>query len=187
MKILAFIGSPRKNGNLTKIIEAICEKPLEEGCDVRLVRLYDANIKGCLNCKMCKSGEVDLCVQKDMMTEELIPAIIEADCIIIGTPVYMGHISGVTKVFVDRWFTFFDNNFRTRHIKGKKLITVTTSMAPAGRYTEVSEYLSKWFIEFFQLNLVGKITAGGLEHPGDILKKPEILEQARRLGELLLR
>lgn len=68
-----------------------------------------------------QANKVEYCSINDKMTE-LLPKIADADCIIVGTPVYMVHVSGYTKNFLDRLFTFFvESNHTTRLLPGKSI------------------------------------------------------------------
>lgn len=117
---------------------------------------------------------------------ELLPKIADADCIIVGTPVYMVHVSGYTKNFLDRLFTFFvESNHTTRLLPGKKYITVTCSGAPAEAFKNVTEYLNQIFGDYSQMVNSGNIIAGNLHSKDDILSQQEIFNQAEEIGQKL--
>ena len=99
MKILAIIGSPRKNGTITKLAEQIIEGAQKNSNETELINLYDYEINPCLGDWACvKLGK---CHIKDDF-ENIYNKLIEADVIILGSPVYWANISGVMKNFFDR-------------------------------------------------------------------------------------
>ena len=106
MKILAFMGSPRKNGNTAKLLNCIKEA-LPETDEMEIISLTDYKISGCMGCSHCQSDtEHFVCVQNDD-GNMLLHKIINADCVIYGTPLYGHNYSGQLKVFLDRHIPLF--------------------------------------------------------------------------------
>ena len=183
MHILAFNGSPSKNGSGAVLIGAILAAAKQNGHTAEVVNLYSKQIKGCLACDKCKDSTPECAVKDDMAA--ITRKIIKADCLIISSPVYMGQISGVMKTFLDRWCVFFDRGFKLRHIPGKQLVTIVTSGAPAPTYKSVADYLNKWLGGFFKMKLAGSIVAGGLTSPGAVKKQAAVMKQAAAIGRAL--
>ena len=99
MKILAIIGTNRKKGNITKLCEKILEGANENGHQSELINLYDYKINYCRGCWACTSnGE---CSQKDDFNQ-VYNKVVDADVIIISSPVYWGNITAIMKNFFDR-------------------------------------------------------------------------------------
>lgn len=180
MKLLAFNGSPRTDGSTAKLIDAICSGAEEKGHEVKKVNLYSIKISGCRACEACKERKVEFCALPDDITE-LMPEIVDADCLIIGSPVYFGQISGHTKCLIDRFFTFINKGFTVRYINDKKIITVLTSGAPTEVFSPVSQnYLKYWFNDFMKMKVINQIVQGSL--PEEENKLNEALRQAREIG-----
>jgi len=138
----------------------------------------------CLDCKNAKKIHKErYCIHNDLMTTSVIPTLIQSDVIIISSPVYMGHITGITKTFLDRWYTFIDDDYKIRFLTGKKFITVITSGAPDEIFKKVSEYLDYWLANFFKLEKIEQIHAGDLMGTGAIVEKEELLKKAYTLGK----
>jgi multimeric flavodoxin WrbA len=185
MKVIAFVGSPRKDGNTSKIINSLCAGLEENNHEVEIYNLSDLDIKGCRACGACQSNKVDYCSINDKMTT-LLPKIADADCIVVGTPVYMLQVTGITKNFLDRLLPFFvQSNHTVKCLPGKKYITVTCSGAPAEAFKNVTEYLNTLFSDYFKMENCGNIIAGGLSTTDDIIKQAEILKQAEDMGQKL--
>jgi multimeric flavodoxin WrbA len=185
MKVMAFVGSSRKNGNTEKIVNSICTGIRENGNDVEVYNLSELDNKGCMACSSCQLKKVDFCAIDDKLTT-LLPKIADADCIILATPIYMLNLSGHTKNFIDRLFTFFlQSNHTTRYLSGKKYITVTCSGAPAEIFKNVTEYLNQLFGSSFQMENAGNIIAGSLRNKDDVMERPEILKLAEDMGRKL--
>jgi multimeric flavodoxin WrbA len=103
-RFVGISGSPVKNSNTHLLLEESL-KPLQERNDTE-IQLFDAgrmNISDCVHCNHCliKQTPEKLCsIQDDM--ETLYRAIIEADALILATPVYFGRLSGYLAKVIDR-------------------------------------------------------------------------------------
>lgn len=120
MKIMAFVGSPRKNGNTAKVVNAICKGAKESGHAVDIYNLSEIDNMGCIACDACQLEKVDFCSIDDKVTT-LLPQIAKADCLIVGTPIYMLQVSGVTKNFLDRLRPFLKPDLTAKHLPGKNI------------------------------------------------------------------
>jgi multimeric flavodoxin WrbA len=185
MKVLAIIGSPRKNGNTSAMVNAACKGATLAGHETEVIYLTDLNIHGCMACGACKTERVEYCAINDDM-QQLYKSIIAADCLVLGSPIYMGQVTGQMKNFFDRLYAFMDINNQIHHLPGKRYITVTASGAPAEAYRSVSDYLNKWLGEFSQMQLVKNIVGGALLGPTDAINsQPELLAEAEGAGRSL--
>jgi Multimeric flavodoxin WrbA len=100
MKILAFNGSPRTNGNTRQLID-ICLKPLQEkGYDTEIIQVGGTLLHGCSACLSCrKTGQ---CIFKDDPINEWAEKIKTADAIILASPTYYANMTSEMKAFIDR-------------------------------------------------------------------------------------
>lgn len=183
MKIMAFVGSPRKTGNTAKIVNAICKGARESGHEVDIYNLSEIDNMGCIACDACQLEKVDFCSVDGKVTA-LLPQMAKTDCLIVGTPIYMLQVSGVTKNFLDRLRPFLKPDLTAKHLPGKKYITVTCSGAPAAVFSNVTEYLNQLF-GYFDMGNAGNIVAGNLQEKDDIIRQSKILEEAEEMGKKL--
>jgi len=88
--------------------------------DTKLVSLYGKNINGCQHCNWCLRGQKkgQFCHQKDDMNE-IYPLILEADGLVLASPVYFGRLSGHLANFVDRLRVFVHGNYYGGKLKDK--------------------------------------------------------------------
>lgn len=70
-----------------------------QGCQVTFLNINDFDIKPCIGCEKCM--RIGGCSLEDDALK-LLNEIKNCDGIIIGTPVYLRHISGYLKVLIDR-------------------------------------------------------------------------------------
>ncbi len=103
MKVVAFNGSPRKEGNTYTAISLAAAKLEEQGIEVEIIHVGNKMIRGCLACNQCVKNRDERCVVKDEVNE-WIQKMKEADGIIIGSPTHYSAIGGTMKSFLDRAF-----------------------------------------------------------------------------------
>jgi len=103
MKVVAFNGSPKKEGNTYHGIKMVAEELEKEGIEVEIIHVGNKNIRGCLACNGCAKNQDEKCVIKDEVNE-WIQKMKEADGIILGSPVHYASVGGTMKSFLDRAF-----------------------------------------------------------------------------------
>jgi len=102
MKVIAFNGSARKDGNTAKLINYAFEELNREGIDTELVQLSGRPLHGCIACYKCFSSKDRRCAVTDDIANECIEKMDRADGIIIGSPTYFAGITPEAKALIDR-------------------------------------------------------------------------------------
>lgn len=102
MKVVAFNGSPRPNGNTAQSIRIVLTELQKEGIDTEFVQLGGRKVFGCLSCGKCRETKNNRCVRQDDEMNIFIQKIQEADGIIIGSPTYFSNVSTEVKALIDR-------------------------------------------------------------------------------------
>lgn len=98
-KVLIISSSPRRNGNSDILCDAFAKGASESGNEVEKVFILKKNIGYCMGCGVCNSTHK--CVQKDDMAE-ILDKMVDADVIVLATPVYFYSVCGQMKTFIDR-------------------------------------------------------------------------------------
>ncbi|MGA2141832.1 MAG: flavodoxin family protein [Brevinematales bacterium] len=104
MYTIAVNGSPRKKWNTAMLLESALKGAAEAGSKTEMINLYDFNYKGCISCFECKrhgGRSFGKCAVKDGLAPVL-EKIGKADALIIGSPIYIGSITGETRSFLER-------------------------------------------------------------------------------------
>ena len=102
MKVVAFNGSGRKNGNTAMLIEHAF-KPLEAaGIETEMVQLAGNTIRGCTACYKCVENKDQRCAITGDIINDCIAKMIEADGIILASPTYVADVSAELKALIDR-------------------------------------------------------------------------------------
>ena len=102
MKLVLFMGSPRKNGNTAALAAPFLEECGQLGVEVETVWLYDKTILPCLGCKTCQDRIDGLgCVREDDVPD-LFGAMERSDTIVLATPIYGWFCTAPMKALMDR-------------------------------------------------------------------------------------
>ena len=118
-KVLILSGSPRKGGNSDILCDEFMRGSLTSGNQVEKIRVSDKKIDFCSSCYYCqKSGGV--CAKKDDMAEVL-QKMIDADVIVLASPVYFYSIDAQLKALIDRTVA------RWTEVKNKEFYYIVTS------------------------------------------------------------
>lgn len=101
-KILVVQGGGRAHGNTAQLVEQFKQGAEEAGNQIEVISLIKHQVNGCLGCNACRYGKP--CVQNDCFNE-MIPKIMEADCIVFASPLYYWSISSRLKAFLERFYS----------------------------------------------------------------------------------
>lgn len=178
MKVIGINGSVRKNGNTAIIICKVFDELNKEGIETELVQLADYDIKPCRACFAC-AGKGRCVFDKDGFNE-VFGRMVEADGIILGSPVYSADVSSVMKAFLDRGGVVVATNpGLLRHKVGASVAAVRR----AGGMTAIDT------MNHFMLNkemiVVGSTYWNMVygKNIGDVLTDDEGMSNIRNLGQ----
>lgn len=174
MKVVAFNGSPRKGGN-TEICLKLIEKELNaQGIDMEIVQV-GTKAKPCLACYRCLETGDGHCVQQDEVNA-WIDKMVEADGIILASPVYYGGIAGGMKCFLDR--AFLTAGGKLHHKVGAAVVTLRRS-GGLETYQQLNAYMNT--MEMVMATSDYWQAAHGLEK-GEVTQDTEGVEVMQKLG-----
>jgi multimeric flavodoxin WrbA len=128
MNVVAFNGSPNKNGNTFHAIQMVADALAQEGITTEIIHVGNKAIRGCLACGQCFKKRNEQCVQTDDPVNECIQKMKAADGILLGSPVHFSAIGGTMKSFLDRVFYVTGvNDSMLRHKVGAAVVAVRRS------------------------------------------------------------
>lgn len=102
MKVVAFNGSARKDGNTAMLINCVFDELQEEGIATELVQLAGRHPHGCIACYRCFERKNRRCAVDTDCMNECIEKMIESDGIILASPTYFADVSTELKAVIDR-------------------------------------------------------------------------------------
>ena len=102
MKVVAFNGSARKDGNTAFLIRHVFHELEQEGIETELIQFAGIAIRGCTACRTCLETQNACCVIDSDLVNTCIAKMIHADGIILASPVYFSDITAELKALIDR-------------------------------------------------------------------------------------
>ena len=178
MKVIAINGSPRKNGNVARCLEAMAKEFDREGIEFEVLQ-PGARVHPCMACYKCLDTGSLHCVQTDDMVNEIIDKCIEADGIILASPVYHGGIAGGMKCVMDRVMLAAgcgENQFH--HKVGAALCTLRRS-GGMETYQQLLGIMDAMEMVIVTSDYWGVVHGAD---PGEVLKDTEGIEVAEKLA-----
>ncbi len=181
MKLLAVMGSPRKNGNTDILLSRIVDGAQAAGAEAEIVRLGELSIRECDGCHACWRGRD--CSKDDDM-RRLYPKIMAADALVLGTPVYWYGPTALMKAFIDR-FVYFNSEVNRARIRGKKAaVAIVLEEDRQATWQPVVDFFSN-SLGYLEIPLAGTIVVPGVGEKGAIRARTDRLDEAGRLGRRL--
>ncbi len=191
MKVIAFVASPRKQGNTDTLVTSFLQGAQDRGAETEKIYLYDCTINSCQGCyRNCWLGPGDCTRFHDDMNH-LIPAMITSDLILFASPVYMASYSSQLSVFFERCIPVHHVDLERKiivgnRLKGKNAVMALVHDSPNPATADLPfRALEHTLQNNFQMNIVGKLHVPGVRDKGDIAHKPECLREAFLLAEKL--
>lgn len=180
-QILILKGSPREKGNSSLLADKTAEGARAAGAEVETYSLHRMDIHPCDACDTCQ--ETGVCVLKDDM-QVLYPKLAEADAIVIASPIYWFTVNAQTKLFIDRWYAL--ESSQGNALKGKQFGFILTygdsDPYSSGAINAIRSFQD--MCRYIGANIAGTVY-GTANNEGDVLKQPELLGKAFKLGAKL--
>ena len=180
MKILMLGGSPPRHGTTRQLADAFADGAALAGHALHYFDLAARPAKPCLACMHCRQEGAKGCVQDDVM-REIYPLLLQADAVVLVTPLYYFGMSAQLKAALDR---FFAVNGALRSRKGVKAVLLA---ACSDREEEAMDALRAHYqavCHYLGWQDAGMVLAVGAYTPED-LAEMDAISDARRLAELL--
>ena len=194
VKILAFAGSPRRHGNSETLLDWVLTA-MSEDHDTRIekVALTDADINPCRGCNACET--LNRCVQRDGM-DIYHDKIIEADCIVLSSPIFCMGLAAQVKALVDRAQVFRSRKYVLRlpvvppERKGKRLgIFLSTAGQKWDNVFDAAVPSVKCFYHVIDIRDadISYLMINGVDEKGAIEHHPTAMTDATNLGRNIIK
>jgi multimeric flavodoxin WrbA len=180
MKVVAFNGSARPDGNCTLLIKEVFSQLEQHDILTELVLLSQKKIQPCTACYQCHENQNRRCIIEDDDLNDCIAKMMEAQGIILASPTYIGDVSSVTKALIDRaGFVARSNGNMLRRKVGAAL-----TVASWGGAIHTFETLNLFFL-IGEMIVVGSSNwnLGFGREKGQVLQDKKALVTMRTLGQ----
>jgi multimeric flavodoxin WrbA len=185
MKILGIYGSPRSGGNTEMLLDEALKGASDAGAEVGSIRCCDLNINGCIECGGCDN--TGTCVVDDDM-QQVYPLLLQADAIILASPIFFYGITSQAKALVDRCQALWCRRLMEKNSNKKKIqemgsgYLICVGATKGKNLFEGAELVAKYFYEALHMKYRSGVFVRSVEGPGDIADHLDEMKQAYKLG-----
>ncbi len=180
MKVVAFNGSARKDGNTAILLKIVLDEMKHEGIETEVVHLSGKFLQGCIACYRCFSNRDRKCAVGEDIANECIAQMVEADGILLGSPTYFADLSASIKALIERSGMVARAN---GHMFKRKVGAAVVAVRRAGAI-HVFSSLNYFF-------LIGQMIVPGSSYwnmaigrePGEVMKDAEGVQTMKDLGQ----
>lgn len=173
-KVLILSGSPRKGGNSDLLCDEFLRGAREAGHSVEKIRVAERKVAPCSACYYCrKSGGV--CARKDDMAE-ILQKMIDADVLVLASPVYFYSIDAQLKAVIDRTVA------RWLEVKDKEFYYIVTMADEAPASADTTLACFRGYADCVEGAVErGAIIGSGVYEPGKVKDTPA-MKRAYEMG-----
>lgn len=182
-KIVAFMGSPRKNGNTAALVAEVVRGAEAAGAQVKVYFINEMRIRPCQSCFYCRSE--DSCIIEDDM-KAVYPEIQKADAVIIGSPVYMFQVAAQAKILFDRLFPLMDMQFRPRFGLKKTVMVYSQGNPDAAAFKNAFDTNAD-ILKVMGLQVTETIVCPNANNPRKAVEDKKLMAHAFETGRKLVK
>ena len=186
-KIVALYGSPRRRGNTAALMKKAVEGARDAGADVDEIVLRDLKLSPCLEIYGClKAGE---CAIKDDF-QEVRDKILDAQGLILASPVFFYTVSSHTKILMDRFQSLWVKKYwvekappNQQQANSRKGLFISVGATKGKKLFDGMLLTIRYFFDVLDMELWKSLLYRQLDFQDDVLKHPEYLEEAYIAGK----
>lgn len=172
-KVLILSGSPRKGGNSDILCDEFMKGAEESGNTVEKIRVAEKKIGYCRGCYACK--RTGICAIKDDMAE-ILQKMIDADVIVLASPVYFYSIDAQLKAVIDRTVA------RWLEVKNKEFYYIMTAADGEKESLETTLACFRGYADCVEgAKEIGVIYGTGVYEKGEV-KATKAMKEAYEMG-----
>jgi multimeric flavodoxin WrbA len=188
MKVVAFNGSPRVDGNTDILLGETLGAIQGSGNTILSFRLNDMNIRPCQNCGACE--QTGLCVIEDDM-KEIYTAIREAERIVVASPIFFSGLSAQTKIMIDRCQALWCEKYLLKKAipegrNGRKGLLILVGGTKKDIGIQCGDATAKAFFRSVSIPVHETVSFLGVDRKGAVLDHPTALLDVYHAGQRLV-
>jgi len=189
LRILGISGSPRKEGNTEVLLGEALQGARDVGAEVEEVFLRDKTISPCLEIYGCKRD--GRCVIEDDF-HEVAEKMLQADALILASPIFFYTVSAHTKMLMDRCQSFWVKRYLLKRPiapgrSRRKGAFISAGATRGKRLFDGVTLTARYFFDALDVDLFDTLLVRGVDEKGEIFDHPEEIRAAYELGRRLAR
>ncbi len=188
---MGFSGSPRVNGNTHLLLKALLKGAKEAGADTELVELRKARFDPCISCNRC--FETGRCEVEDGF-QPIYDKIVEADHIVLASPIYFMGLTAWAKTLVDRCQCLWARKYilgqpvpAYRGGLARKGVFISTAGSDVARAFDGAVFTAKCFFDVVGVTHYKDLLYPNIDEKGAIKAHPTALREACETGAMLVK
>ncbi len=142
MKVIAFNGSPNKEGNTYLGIKLVTDELEKQGIETEIIHVGNKPIRGCIACGYCTKNKNEKCAISTDPVNDWIQKMKDADGIILGSPVHYSAIAGTMKSFLDRAFRVAEANNSMLRLKVGVAVVAVRRAGGIPTFDQLNNYIN---------------------------------------------
>ena len=188
IKVLGISTSPRFKGNSDLLLRRALAGAESAGAGIEYLRLSDYKVSPCIECNACYA--TGACkVQDDY--QQLLKKILDADRIIFATPIFFMTVCAQAKMIIDRCQCLWAHKYvlkkeLTTAGHDRRAMVIAVGGSRSKKQFECVRLIMKSYFDSLQVHYAANLFVNKIDALGDIEKHPSALNEAYRLGSLLV-
>lgn len=180
MKVLAINGSPRKKGNTQILIDEAAKEIGKAGIDFESISIADYDIKPCNGCEKCYKKHWDCPIKDD--AARVLKKMVEADGLVIGSPVYCGGVTAQLKALMDRSVMAYQESAFKNKVAGALVVGGAKNGGQELTLLQINAYclMHDMIVASAENGYYGGMATG--DKRGDVAKDKESMDKAKGVG-----
>lgn len=188
MLVTGFMGSPRKKGNTSFLLQRFLSELENLGAETRSVHVPDLTIRPCIGCGLCERK--GFCHFDDDMRSTVLPLIRNSQVLVMASPIYFYTVPAEMKALIDRTQTLWSRKFKLGLVdpdeQSRKGFLLSVGATRGNDLFDSIHLTMKYFFRGISTDYAGSLTYWQIEEPGDMKKHPTVEEDIRSAAEDLM-
>ena len=191
MKITCVKGSPRVNGNSSRLADYFLKNFENPENEIEIFNLNQLDYNGCQGCQMCHTDSERCVVDDDL--QKVLESVRKSDMLVLASGVYYRDTTSQVKGFIDRTYSYYVPDFVTnpnpsRLEPGKRFVMILAQGHPdEDVFEDIFPKYTSFFVESHAFKESHLIRACGVLNDGDINGRKDVLKKADDIAEEILK
>lgn len=188
LKVLGISTSPRERGNTDLLLREALRGAEAAGAAMEYVTLRGLSISPCVECYAC--ARTGACrIQDDF--QQVLAKIVEADRLIFATPVFFMAVAAQAKLLIDRCQCLWSRKYLLKQPlfpgggRDRRAMVIAVGGSKSKKMFECVRLTMKYWFDVLEIHSFANLFVNQVDGRGDILKHPQAMAEAFRLGGLL--